>query len=521
MKKYMKFWAMLILISSILIITGCNSDSTDSDNSSAEESSENEGFSYLMHDKFIDWLQENNWYEHAIEATDADIEFVAGGSNDDEYYSSVDQQIISGSFPDSGIVTVNQATVYGTEGAFLDLKPFIEEHAPNIKQYIADHPNYENLITTDEGAIYGVVAEAPKFADFLFYRADHFEKAGITEEPQTIEEFTDALRQLKEFYGEDNPNYYPMIGREGFIRFQSVFNATANFEDGVFSGIYGNAKTGTDLYSEGYKQMVEWYHTLYDEGLIDPEWVAGASTEESWESKMLTGSGSIGYDHYTRPSWFMDNGGPDNDPDYDIQIMSYLQDVNGKPSVQPTETQYNALRSMVINKDSEDKAETIIKFLDYFFSEEGQELVSWGVEGESFEEVDGKKQFIVDFSEEETTPAGEPRWSFLNDRLTFVKPIDNNAFYQWNTDLVREAALDLFTDENLEVGINITYTAEQSQQIANLSATVNEAVIAGVTKFVTGERDLSEWDDFLAEMEEAGYQQIVGIQQEAYDALYK
>lgn len=127
----------------------------------------------------------------------------------------------------------------------------------------------------------------------------------------------------------------------------------------------------------------------------------------------------------------------------------------------------------------------------------------------------------MDFTEQEATPAGEPRWSFLNDRLTFVKPIDNDAFYSWNTELVRNAALELFTDESLKTGVQVTYSADQAKQLADLSAKVNEAVTAGVTEFVNGKRPMSEWDAFLGEMETAGYKKIVALQQEAYDAMYK
>lgn len=511
------------LLTAGTVLAGCSSNANTNTSSGGNGSAEGStsSFSYLMHDKFVNWLHENKWYPYVEEATGTTVEFVPGGSNDDEYYASVDQKIISRTFPDSGIVSVSQATVYGAQGAFVDLAPYIDKFGPNIKRYIEENPTYQKLITNEQGQIFGLVSEAPRFADFIFYRADHFEKAGITTVPQTIDELTDVMRKLKAHYGKDDKNYYPMVGREGYIRFQSAFNAAANYDDGVSRGVYGNGKTGTDLYSEGYKKMVEWYKTLYDEGLIDPEWVAGSGTEESWESKMLTGQGTISYDYLTRPSWFLDNGGPENDPDYSIAILPYLKDLNGNPSVQTTETQYNILRAMVVNKDSEDKAETIIKFLDYLYSDEGQTLVSWGVEGESYEEVRGEKQYIVNFSEQEATPAGEPRWSFLNDRLTFVKPMDNDAFYSWNTDLVRKAAHELFNDVNLKTGVQVTYTADQAKQLADLSAKVNEAVTSGVTQFVTGKRPMSEWDAFLGEMEAAGYKDIVAIQQEAYDAMYK
>lgn len=516
----------LMLTTAILsgtVLTGCGQakPSASSATASGGAQGENFQFTYMMHDKFINWLKDLKWYPELLKKTNTTVNFVSGGSNDDEYYSGVDQKIISKTFPESGIVSVSQAQVYGAQGAFVDLKPYIEKYGPNIKKYMDNNPEFTKMITSSDGAIYGIVSEAPKFADFIFYRADQFQKAGVTTVPTTVDEFTDALRALKKYYGKDNKNYYPLTGREDYIRFQSLFNAAAGFDNGVAHGIYGNGKTGTDLYSEGYKKMVEWYITLYKEGLIDPEWVSGAGTEESWESKMLTGQGSVSYDYYTRPSWFMDNGGPNNDKDYDIQIMPFLKDINGKQSVQTTEMQYNILRAMVINKTAESKAPDIIKFLDYLFSEEGQTLVSYGVEGQSYKVENNEKVYTVDYSKEEATPDGTPRWSFLNDRLTFAKPMDNQAFYKWNTKLVADAASKYFNDTYLKTSPIVTYTPEQSAELSNLSASVNPSVTAGVTEFVTGKRSITEWDKFLSEMDAKGYKKIVAIQQQAYDALYK
>ena len=484
----------------------------------SEEKSSDGSFTYMMHSKFVDWLKDDYRYDEAKKQTGVDVKFVKGADDDADYYASVDQKLISKNFPDSGIVSISQSRVYGKQGAFLDLKPYIDKYGPNIKKYINENPDYKKLVTSDGDKIYGIISEAPSFADFIFYRKDHFEKAGITKVPTNVDEFTDALRKLKAYYGKDNPNYYPFSGREQFVRFQSEFDAQAKIENGKSTGIFDNAKNGTDIYTDGYKKMVEWYADLYKEGLIDPEWVDGSATEESWESKMLTGKTSVGYDHYTRPSWFMDNGGPSNDKDYQIAIMPYLKNINGQPSVHNTETKYNVLRAMVVNASSKDKAKDIIKYMDFYFSKKGQNLFNWGVEGKTYKVIDGKKEYTVSYEKEETTPAGEKHWSFLNDRLTFAKPVDNEAFHQWNGELVKEAAEKYFNNENLKTYMPLDYTPEQSKELADLQAKVTEAVNAGVTKFVKGQRPMSEWNQFLNEMEDMGYKKVVKIQQEAYDA---
>lgn len=514
------------------VISGCSAKPADSSSAAASQgeasstggaSGETFKFSYTMQNKFIDWLKEDKWYPYALKATNTEVELISGGTSESEYQSGIDQQIISQSFPDAGIVTATQANVYGTQGAFLDLKPLIEKYAPNIKAYLDANPDYAKYVTADNGAIYGLASESPRIAEVLFYRADMFKKAGITNIPTTADEFLDTCRQLKAYYGKSDPNYYPLSGREHYIRFQSAFNCYANFDGGVAHGLYDTQvlkESGTDIYSEGYKKMIEWYATMYKEGLINPEWVNGSMTEELWQTDMLTGKSSIAFDFYTRPAWFMINGGPTNDPAYDIQVMDYLKDMKGNPAMMTVEARYKTDRSIVINTKSEAKAEGILKFLDYFFTKEGQTLVQWGVEGESYKVENGKNAYLVDFSKEEATAAGTPRWSFLNDRLTFPKPIDNEAFYQWNTKLVADAALKLFPTQT-QPAVLLTFSTDDAKEYDNIKAVVRDAVMAETTKFVTGKRDFSQWDQFLSEMEAKGYKKMVAIQQKAYDAQYK
>lgn len=490
----------------------------------AGETKQPEGgsFSYMMHGKFVTWLNDLEWYTYVPEKTGVTVEFVEGPSENDDYYSDVDQRMISKSFPDAGIVKLAQANVYGEQGGFIDLKPYIEQYAPNIVKYLKENPDYEALVTSESGAIYGLANETPTSADVLAYRTDHLKEAGIEQVPQTIDELTEAMRKLKSYYGAMDDNYYPLSGRDQLLRFMPFFEASAGFENGTAHGnYYTSSAYGYDLKSEGFRQMIEWYRTLYEEGLIDPEWVSGAISEEQWETSVLTGKSSIFTDGYTRPAWFMNNSDQAAYPEFNLDVMPYLKTVNGNQTKITAKLKYDERRCMVINTKAEEKAPLIMKYLDFFFSEEGQVLANWGVEGESFETVNGKNEYLIDYTEEEQKPAGTKKWSFLSDQLTFIKPIDNEAFYSYNTDFTKDIALKLFTEENLAERWNIIYTTEQTTEISNLVSIVHESINSGVLKFIKGERAMEEWDSFIAEMDGLGYQKIVDIEQEAYDAMYR
>ncbi|MDF2964588.1 MAG: extracellular solute-binding protein, partial [Paenibacillus sp.] len=248
------------------------------------------------------------------------------------------------------------------------------------------------------------------------------------------------------------------------------------------------------------------------------EWVSGLSTEESWQTKVLNNSVAIGNDFYTRPSWFMLNGGTKNDPNFSLKVMPPFLDETGKQSKFPTVPVYRTDRAFVINAKSADKAPAIIQFLDYLYSEKGQTLVGWGVEGTTFKSAGGKKEFTVKFDEESTKPLGTTAWTFFQDRLTFPIPVNNEAFYEWNHSLTKAYASDYFSKYSQSFPI-LKYSTDELKERSNLVAKTNEAIKANIVKFVTGKRPIAEWDAFIKEMDVLGYSKIVEIDQKAYDAI--
>lgn len=473
-------------------------------------------FSYMIPNPYFQWLEDQLWYPALKESAGVEIDLINGGSRGD-YYQQIDLQIASGELPDLFLLNLAQQTVYGSEGALVDWAPLIEEYAPNIQAFIDDNPTYGALISTGE-SIYGIGAEYPRISAVTLYRADLFEQAGITEMPETIDEFTDVLRTLRDEFS-DVPNFYPFQGRGSYLEFRAVFGANDRIEDGRVYGRYNNGQ-GYDIYAPGFRDMVEWLKMAYEEDLIDPEWVAGTQTEETWQTKMLTGRGAVSDDFFTRPAWFMANANLDEYPTYDIQVMPLFRDKNGNQVRRASAPRFPNDRYVAINARTSDATrETIVRFHDFLFSEEGINYVALGIEGESYEIVDGEPQFLVDWEEQAAIPLGTPHWFIAQDRFTFAMPVDNDLYYQYQSPRVASFAEDYFSNY-VQSFPQLKYTPEQLRRRSDLEGELLTAVDAAVVEFVTGSRPMSEWQDFLDEMEAIGARDITEIDQAAYDATY-
>lgn len=513
------FTKRFFVIALTLMCTGLAFANGKSENDMTSEADDN-SYTMFIRSTYGDWIEELKWYDEAEKRTGIHVEYVKGPEEFSDCYSEVDQRIISNTLPDAIMTKLTQTNVYGPQGAFLDLAPYIKKYAPNIQQYIDSRPLYKNLVTNSEGAIYGLCKETPIFADIIGYRADHFEKAGIVaDDVQTVEDFTNAMLTLKKFYGKNNRNYYPLCGRDSAMRFAAWFDSASNISSSESNGIYvnGHYKDGSfDIMDEDAYTMIETMKYWYDNGLINPEWIAGTTGEADWESTMLNGNGSIFYDYYNRSEWFMENGGPDVDPDYQMACLNFLKDSSGKTHMVTTSLHYNDETVTAINADADENTiKNILTFIDYFYSKEGITLANYGIEGESFEVSDnGDIVFIADYATEEAKASGEKKWSFLSDRLTVCKPVDNEAFFKWNSPLIAEAAGRLFVPETMMTTYTLKFAKEDSKELSNLVAAVFDAQIAGMTAFISGNQDFNKqtWRDFQDDMNQKGLKRIEEIQ---------
>lgn len=503
---FKKVITVLLLVALLSSITACGKKAeTNADGSIA--------FSYILPGKFMNWMVDLAWYPEVLKAANAKVELINGGDGD-QYYQNLDLKIGSGDLKDSAIAKISQVETYGSQGALLDLKPLIDQYGPNIKKYIEANPSYAALVTNADGKIYGLCQEYPTISNVTFYRADLFTKAGITKLPTNIAEFTDVLTQLKA--ANDDPNFYPFSGREGFLKYTEVFHANDNIDaDGKVHGIY-SVGGGYDVKSEGFKNLIQWYYDLNQAQLVDPEWVAGIASEDSWQTKMLSGKGAICDDFFTRPTWFMSNGGPTNDPDFDMQVMPAFNDADGN-AVMRNSIAYQTDRFLVISAKSKN-AVSIIKFMDYIFSDAGRELIDYGVEGKTSKTVDGKKEFISKFAEEVVKPLGTINYGVYQDRLNFPGPVDNEAFYASLDPLSKSFAADYFS-KYVTTPPQIKYTGAQLKERGELIAKIQTEFDSSILKFINGSRPMSEWDSFVTDLDNLGYGKITEIDQAAYDAM--
>ena len=172
------------------------------------------------------------------------------------------------------------ANEYGSYGAFLDLRPYIENgYMPNVKAMIdkalEENPNNASYIYDEEGHMFRIpnYDENP-MPNFNFsYNKSAFAAVGY-EEPKTWDDVYNALVAIKAGRSDFYPFKMRSLGTNGLGTQLTNFIIS-------FTGGYANGQEfiGYDASSDefvfgmdvpGYKEAIRFFNKMYNAGLIDP-----------------------------------------------------------------------------------------------------------------------------------------------------------------------------------------------------------------------------------------------------------
>ncbi|MFD0673050.1 extracellular solute-binding protein [Cohnella sp. GCM10027633] len=404
--------------------------------------------------------------------------------------------VSSGDMPDIMSVFPNDVQKFGPQGAFEDLSKHLDQ-MPNVKAYLESKPEVKARVTSPNGEIYSIINDGAGESSQMvwFYREDIFKKHGLTP-PTTWDELYETSMKLKELY----PDSYPFLFRHGLSTLD-----TFGPSFGIYPEFYQDPQDPTKmkygLQDPNAKTMVETLHKFLEAKLMPPDWLT--MDYKAWAQFMSTNKAFVTV-QFIGQIEIMNNQLPEGS----LEFMAPPIGVGTEPYLPRggSESFGLSVASTSKNKDA------AYRYLDYIFSEKGKDIQSWGKEGETYTIADGKRKFNDTYKEP-------------ND-LRVVSGIQTAATYGW---FDFEAWLALVKDEEKEAYVEapkyrfpVAYSrpALTADEAANLSA-YNDQIwkfwTGEVTKFIYGERPMTEWDAFVKDLEKHGLETIRATLQTALD----
>jgi putative aldouronate transport system substrate-binding protein len=265
-------------------------------------------------------------------------------------------------------------------------------------------------------------------------------------------------------------------------------------------------------FKEALKGMAQWYK----DGIIDPEvFTRKANTARQ---TLLIKDNTGGMTH----EWIASTSSYNNNE----ELLSTVPDfkLEGMLPVNKNGEAFEEHQRSPIKPDgwaissSCENPEAAIRFMDWFYSEEGNTAINFGIENESYTMVDGEPQFT-----DETLESGAVNL-FLQQNYGAQLPIGYEQDFAYEKQWTSEEGVrtyDLYTSSDIYTAPytpTLNLTAEETeindQYVTALNTYQNEAVSA----FITGKEDIDAgWDAYVQKCIDLGEDQLVELYQNAYD----
>ncbi len=413
---------------------------------------------------------------------------------------------------------------YGMQGAFVPLNDLIDKYAPNLKKFLSEHEDVKRSITAPDGKIYYIpYVPDGETARAYFIRADWLQELGL-QVPKTVDELEKVLIAFKE----QDPNKdgkkdeipYFNDKWEEVIRLVNLWGARCYGGDTytVRTVLDKNDKMyfawTSDDFKEGIKNMARWYKM----GLIDPEFVTRKANTA--RQTLLTKENRGGMTH----EWIASTSGYNDSaelkkiaPDFKFEAILPPSSSKGPGFEEHRRVTVKPCGWAISSKSKHQAA--AIKFFDYFFSDEGRILANYGVEGISYDMVDGKPVFK---KEAINAPGGTNKylWEKLGAQLPIGYWMNYDYEYQWTNEIGKKA-VKLYTDSDVIINNNtpeLNFTAEEKDVFDKVNANLNTFCDEQIQKMIMGVIDVdSSWDSYVAETKKLGVDDLVKVYQSAYE----
>ncbi|MGL6173275.1 MAG: extracellular solute-binding protein [Cellulosilyticaceae bacterium] len=515
-RKLLQGMISLMLIAAVA--TGCSQGGSTTDASGSQ--TETKGEAPTGQKSFTYWVpihgnaatilknySESKMYQELEKRTGVKVEFVHPPQGSEKEQFNI--MINSGDYPDM----ISQPSAYTggndkaiDDGVYLRLNELIEENAPNYKALRDGNTEIARQTITDAGNIWSMACIQEDIEPSWLgpaFRMDILEKYGL-EAPVTLDDWENTLRTLKD-NGIKYPLLFPSTGVDSVGTFVSAF--------GIGPAYYRTAdqKVKFGPADPEFKQYLELMNKWYKEGLIDPEFVTrdGKSTEALITSgdaaSMITASGSIDFYQGTMRL---------SDPNVKwLGVESPVLKEGDTIEYRQSNNHYKGCDT-VVTSACKDPAGAVA-WLDYAYGEEGYYLFNYGLEGVSYEMVDGEPQF-TELMTNNPDNLSYPvlAWNYKLHMGPYLRSWDAEPPMSEEVNLSR----DIWTKAGYSMVLPpLSRTADESKEYSKVSTEITTYVEEMTVKYITGVEPLESFDKYVEQLNKLGLQTAIDINQAALE----
>ena len=496
-----------------------------------------------------DTWQTEGIFKAIEEATNVHLELtIVDNAN---YTDKVSLAVSSGDSPYI-IPKIYDEKAYVTGGGVVPVSDYVQ-YMPNYSAFVEEYSMQPDLetITQSDGKYYRLPGlKETCLQDYnLLIRKDIFDAAGYDvttlEDDWTWEEFADVLKGVKAYMVEQG-----MCSEDDYIWSDMWCGQTSGYGQGgnllkllgasynVYSGwaITHNYGLGFDAESDSFystsisdefKQAYTVLQDLVSNKIIDPEtWTQDDDTAMNKFYRGETAIISTNRAQYVA----QEEGITEQLGEGNFELYIALTPI-GTVDYQADNERLECgvmISSKALNELGEEDFIKMMRFVDWlWYSEEGQILTKWGIEGETYTvSEDGTYRLPpAYYCGGLTIPQTSDDQIDMREELGYAC---GNYMYGGNTELLTSNFSDTWKDLYDRIGqyrslrpLEPTVALDEDQrEMANLWGTpLTDTINTWTNRFAMGQADIeADWDQYVSEVEAQNLQSIVDLYNETYQA---
>lgn len=420
-----------------------------------------------------------------------------------------------------------QEEPFVSSGAILPVSDYFDL-MPNFQAKVEEWDLQENLDAhrQQDGKIYVLPGlHENVWQDYtVAMRTDVLAELGL-EPPADWDEFRDVLAAIKAAH----PGGYPFSDRFNQTdpggNILNIVGMTFGTKAGWgFDHVTWDADAGEFAYTgatDEYRAMIEYFHSLVADGLMDPE--SFTQDEEAAVQKFVTGqSYAISTNAQTLVNEYRQ---PLTDSVPGATVAKIPLPAGPAGDVLNSESRLE--NGIMIGSAALDSPNFVamMQFIDWlWYSDAGQEFAKWGVEGVTYTKgPDGTRVLAenIDFVGMNPDAPEHLQRDYGFSGGVFAYGGTTELLQSTFSEEEREFQAAMADKDLLPVAPPHPFTEAEREQLTLVETPLKDYVYQMTLQFILGQRDLSEWDAYVAELEGKGmatYVDTVNAAQQRYES---
>lgn len=397
------------------------------------------------------------------------------------------------------------------DGYIYSLNEIIDKYAPALKKFLAENEDIDKQIKDDNGNYYafpfGMQKGLCQVAFGPTLRKDWLEKVNM-EVPETLEEWEAVLTAFKNQCGATAP----LTGT-----WSEILNLSTGCD--TWGGWYidgGKVKYG--FAEDNFKDFLGILNDWYKKGLIDSDIAVNESINV--KNNVLTGKSGALFTWAGSGLGQLLTDAETSNTSLDLTGAKFPSSQKGKdPEYSYLSNFVNMGFGVAISKNCKNP-ELAARFLDYGFTEAGHKLFNFGIEGESYNMVEGRPTYtdlILKNPDGLSINAAMGQYIRASYNGPFIQ--DTGYIEQYYQRPQQKEAQKLWGESNMKEHLmpTIYISSDVSDKDADIMTNVATYRDEMILKFITGEEPISSFDKYVNQLNAYGLQDAIKYRQEAYN----